>query len=265
MLLHAYRHPQHELAIRDALAARAARTCTSRSRTRSSARSASTSAPRRRRSTPPSPPCSAATCAGSPTRAREAGLPEPAIMQSQRRPDRPRERRRARRLDGALGPGRRRRRRRVRGARRRRRARAVPRHGRHLVPTSASSHDGAVAETGASEIAGRPIALPTLDVHTVGAGGGSIAWRDAGGALRVGPRSAGAVPGPACYGRGGERADRHRREPAARPPARRRAARRRRDARPRRRRARGRRARRASSGSTGRPARRGSCASRTPR
>ncbi|ADB50283.1 hydantoinase/oxoprolinase family protein [Conexibacter woesei] len=64
-------------------------------------------------------------------------------------------------------------------------------------------HDGAVAESGAGEIAGRPIALPTLDVHTVGAGGGSIAWRDAGGALRVGPRSAGAVPGPACYGRGG--------------------------------------------------------------
>ena len=42
-----------------------------------------------------------------------------------------------------------------------------------------------------------------LAVHTVGAGGGSIAWRDAGGALRVGPRSAGADPGPACYGRGG--------------------------------------------------------------
>ena len=42
-----------------------------------------------------------------------------------------------------------------------------------------------------------------VDVHTVGAGGGSIAWADAGGALRVGPRSAGAVPGPACYGRGG--------------------------------------------------------------
>ncbi len=64
-------------------------------------------------------------------------------------------------------------------------------------------HDGAVAEAGSGEIAGRPIALPMLDVHTVGAGGGSIAWRDAGGALRVGPRSAGAVPGPACYGRGG--------------------------------------------------------------
>ncbi len=42
-----------------------------------------------------------------------------------------------------------------------------------------------------------------VDVHTVGAGGGSIAWRDQGGALRVGPRSAGAEPGPACYGKGG--------------------------------------------------------------
>jgi N-methylhydantoinase A len=54
-------------------------------------------------------------------------------------------------------------------------------------------------------VGGLPIRLPTLDVHTVGAGGGSIAWRDAGGALRVGPESAGAEPGPACYGRGGER------------------------------------------------------------
>ena len=63
---------------------------------------------------------------------------------------------------------------------------------------------GAVAETAAREIAGRPLALPALDIHTVGAGGGSIAWRDSGGALRVGPQSAGAVPGPACYGHGGE-------------------------------------------------------------
>jgi N-methylhydantoinase A len=47
------------------------------------------------------------------------------------------------------------------------------------------------------------VALPMLDVHTVGAGGGSIAWRDPGGALRVGPRSAGARPGPAAYGHGG--------------------------------------------------------------
>jgi N-methylhydantoinase A/oxoprolinase/acetone carboxylase beta subunit len=53
-------------------------------------------------------------------------------------------------------------------------------------------------------VAGLPIRLPALDVHTVGAGGGSIARLDAGGALVVGPQSAGAVPGPACYGRGGE-------------------------------------------------------------
>jgi N-methylhydantoinase A len=62
---------------------------------------------------------------------------------------------------------------------------------------------GAVQERSSGEIAGRPLALPMLAVHTVGAGGGSIAWRDGGGALRVGPRSAGADPGPACYGRGG--------------------------------------------------------------
>jgi N-methylhydantoinase A len=52
-------------------------------------------------------------------------------------------------------------------------------------------------------IGGLPIRLPTVDLHTVGAGGGSIVWRDVGGALRVGPRSAGANPGPASYGRGG--------------------------------------------------------------
>ncbi len=62
---------------------------------------------------------------------------------------------------------------------------------------------GRVQERGGGEIAGRSVALPMLAIHTVGAGGGSIAWRDGGGALRVGPRSAGADPGPACYGRGG--------------------------------------------------------------
>ena len=64
--------------------------------------------------------------------------------------------------------------------------------------------DGRVATTGGREIGGRTLAVPMVDVHTVGAGGGSVAWRDAGGALRVGPRSAGADPGPAAYGRGGE-------------------------------------------------------------
>jgi N-methylhydantoinase A len=63
--------------------------------------------------------------------------------------------------------------------------------------------DGAVQERSTATVAGRPIALPMLAIHTVGAGGGSVAWRDGGGALRVGPRSAGADPGPACYGRGG--------------------------------------------------------------
>jgi N-methylhydantoinase A len=63
--------------------------------------------------------------------------------------------------------------------------------------------DGRARESGGREVAGRALALPMVDVHTVGAGGGSIGWCDAGGALRVGPQSAGAVPGPACYGRGG--------------------------------------------------------------
>src|SRR4051794_24544059 len=62
---------------------------------------------------------------------------------------------------------------------------------------------GRVRRTDSREIAGRVIQLPMVDVHTVGAGGGSVGWRDHGGALRVGPRSAGADPGPACYGRGG--------------------------------------------------------------
>jgi N-methylhydantoinase A len=52
-------------------------------------------------------------------------------------------------------------------------------------------------------VSGLPIRLPTVDLHTVGAGGSSLVWRDAGGALRVGPQSAGANPGPACYARGG--------------------------------------------------------------
>jgi N-methylhydantoinase A len=63
--------------------------------------------------------------------------------------------------------------------------------------------DGGTVIAGERQVGGRPLALPMVDVHTVGAGGGSIAWLDAGGALRVGPRSAGAVPGPAAYGRGG--------------------------------------------------------------
>ena len=64
-------------------------------------------------------------------------------------------------------------------------------------------HRGRAGMTYLRDLAGVPIRLPQLDIHTIGAGGGSIAWIDPGGALRVGPRSAGADPGPACYGRGG--------------------------------------------------------------
>ena len=65
---------------------------------------------------------------------------------------------------------------------------------------------GAPAPAAERTVAGYPVRLPSLDIHTIGAGGGSIARVDAGGALAVGPRSAGAVPGPACYGRGGTEA-----------------------------------------------------------
>lgn len=66
--------------------------------------------------------------------------------------------------------------------------------------------DGVIAETDArsTSIAGFPLLMPMIDIHTIGAGGGSIAYVDRGGAFRVGPQSAGADPGPAAYGRGGE-------------------------------------------------------------
>ena len=70
--------------------------------------------------------------------------------------------------------------------------------------TDVSLLDGRLPMTTESIIGGFPIRLPMIDIHTLGAGGGSIAVVDAGGALRVGPRSAGAVPGPACYGSGDE-------------------------------------------------------------
>jgi len=202
VLLHAYRHPQHELALGDALAQALPGVHVSLSHDvvgtfREYERAATTEV----------------DAALSPLlrtyllrlaeRARAAGLPEPAIMQSNGGLA---ELARAAGhaawtvLSGPAGG--------AAGAAFAARAAGAQRAlCLDMGGTSADVcvvHDGAVAEAGGSEIAGRPIALPTLDVHTVGAGGGSIAWRDAGGALRVGPRSAGAVPGPACYGRGGE-------------------------------------------------------------
>jgi N-methylhydantoinase A len=201
VLLHSYRHPQHELAIGEALAERLPDVHVSLSHEvvgtfREFERAATTEV----------------DAALSPLlrsylerlveRARREGFPEPAIMQS----------------NGGLievaagashaswtvlsGP-------------------AGGTSGAAFVATQAGTPDalcfdmggtscdvcvvdnGSVQERSTTEIAGRPLALPTVAVHTVGAGGGSIAWRDPGGALRVGPRSAGADPGPACYGRGG--------------------------------------------------------------
>jgi N-methylhydantoinase A len=62
--------------------------------------------------------------------------------------------------------------------------------------------DGHPTTTNEADVAGLPVGVPVLDIHTVGAGGGSLARFDAGGALRVGPESAGADPGPICYGKG---------------------------------------------------------------
>jgi len=66
--------------------------------------------------------------------------------------------------------------------------------------------DGELQLTSEGQMGGWPVAVPQVDMHTIGAGGGSIAWIDGGGLLQVGPRSAGAQPGPACYGAGGEAA-----------------------------------------------------------
>ena len=70
--------------------------------------------------------------------------------------------------------------------------------------TDVSLCPGGLLHTRDLEIGGQPVAVPVIDIHTVGAGGGSLARIDPGGALRVGPHSAGADPGPICYGRGGE-------------------------------------------------------------
>ncbi len=69
--------------------------------------------------------------------------------------------------------------------------------------TDVSLVEGEMRVTSEASIGGLPIGVPVIDIHTVGAGGGSLGYVDAGGAIRVGPQSAGAVPGPACYGQGG--------------------------------------------------------------
>jgi N-methylhydantoinase A len=200
-LLHSYRHPEHELAVRDALAEQAPELHVSLSHEvvgtfREYERAATTEVDAALS------PLLAGYLRRLVERARVAHLPEPAIMQS----------------NGGLidvdaaaghaawtvlsGPA-------GGAAGAAFVARAVGAESALCLDMGGTScdvcvvQDGVVREQSGGEIAGRPLALPMLDVHTVGAGGGSIAWRDAGGALRVGPRSAGAEPGPACYGRGG--------------------------------------------------------------
>ena len=89
------------------------------------------------------------------------------------------------------------------------------RHGRSRmvsVDMGGTSFDIGLIEEGRSRVTtegdfqGLPVKIPIIDLHIIGAGGGSIAWIDPGGALNVGPHSAGAVPGPACYGQGGSEA-----------------------------------------------------------
>lgn len=70
--------------------------------------------------------------------------------------------------------------------------------------TDVSLCDGDIRVTQEAEVGGYPLRIPIMDIHTVGSGGGSLAYVDLGGALRVGPQSAGADPGPACYGKGDE-------------------------------------------------------------
>jgi N-methylhydantoinase A len=203
VLLHAYAHPEHELAIGEALAARLPDVHVSLSHDvvgtfREFERAATTEVDAALS------PLLARYLGRLLRRASDAGLPEPRIMQS----------------SGGLAA-----------------AQLAARHAAFTVlsgPAGGAAaaalvarrsgqrdlvcfdmggtscdvcvvEDGAVRETAGREVGGRPLALAMVDIHTVGAGGGSIAWRDPGGALRVGPRSAGADPGPACYGRGGEK------------------------------------------------------------
>src|SRR5579859_7187317 len=201
VLLHSYRHPEHELALGRVLAERLPHLHVSLSHEvvgtfREFERAATTEIDAALS------PLLAGYLRGLAERCHEAGLPEPSIMQS----------------NGGLidvnaaashaawtvlsGPA-------AGAAGAAYLARAAGERQALCLDMGGTScdvcvvQDGAVQERSGAAIAGRPIALPMLAIHTVGAGGGSIAWRDSGGALRVGPQSAGADPGPACYRRGG--------------------------------------------------------------
>jgi N-methylhydantoinase A len=199
-LLHAYRHPQHEQAIGAALAELGVHVSLSSETVgtfREYERAATTEIDAGLS------PLLGAYLRNLVTRCTEAGLPEPAVMQSSgglAEASFAAAHAAATVLSGPAGG--------AAGAAWAARAAGEPEA--VCFDMGGTSCDvclitgGGVQEATGREIGGRPIALPMLDIHTVGAGGGSIAWADAGGALRVGPRSAGAKPGPAAYGHGGQ-------------------------------------------------------------
>jgi N-methylhydantoinase A len=200
-LLHAYRHPQHERALGEALARALPGVHVSLSHEvvgtfREYERAATTELDAALS------PLLAAYLRNLTERAREAGLPEPGVMQSSGGLATLAEAAGHAALTVLSGPA-------GGAAGAAWAAKAAGEPDALCFDMGGTSCDvcvvlgGEVREASGREIGGRPVALPMLDIHTVGAGGGSIAWRDAGGALRVGPHSAGARPGPAAYGHGG--------------------------------------------------------------
>ncbi len=199
-LLHAYRHPQHEQALGEALAGLGVHVSLSHQVVgtfREYERAATTELDAALS------PLLAAYLRRLTQRARDAGLPEPAVMQSSgglASLEQAADHAVLTVLSGPAGG--------AAGAAWAAHAAGEP--DALCFDMGGTSCDvcvvlgGEVREASGRELGGRPVALPMLDIHTVGAGGGSIAWRDAGGALRVGPRSAGAQPGPAAYGQGGQ-------------------------------------------------------------
>ena len=201
VLLHASAHPAHELSVRDALRARLPEVHISLSHEVSGApreyeRGASTEIDAALS------PLLRGYLASLSERSRQRGLPEPAVMQSSGGLTSAGEAAAHGAFTVLSGPA---------GGAQGARLAALGAGGADVLcfDMGGTSCDvcaidgGEIRESDQRQIAGRPLALPTLDIETVGAGGGSIGWRDSGGALRVGPRSAGAQPGPAAYGRGG--------------------------------------------------------------
>ncbi len=199
-LLHAYRHPQHEQALGEALEGLGVHVSLSHQVVgtfREYERAATTELDAALS------PLLAAYLRNLTARARDAGLPEPSVMQSSGGLAELREAADHAALTVLSGPA-------GGAAGAAWAAKAAGEPDTLCFDMGGTSCDvcvvlgGEVREASGREVGGRPVALPMLDIHTVGAGGGSIAWRDAGGALRVGPQSAGARPGPAAYSHGGE-------------------------------------------------------------